>query len=210
MINGICFDLGGTLIDSGPGFCTRITTQLKMPLSKLRPFFDTYFFRARVSRRASIQEFCKALCIEDVAAFDTSISESENRNVRIFDDVLPALQQLSCYRLAALSNVTPWEASDLSHLGIKSFFECVVYSFEIDVTKPDSRAFHTIERCLGLAPHQLVMVGDSFHADIRGAKKVGWKTVYLQRKKDFKAKLPLEADAVITSLAELPEVIFKL
>ena len=111
--------------------------------------------------------------------------------------------------MAVLSNATPWDISDLNHLGISSFIESAVYSFEIGVNKPDSRAFRAVEQRLGLGPEHLVMVGDSLTADVIGAKKVGWKAIYLQREKSSIDGLAMEADAVISSLAELPKVLIQ-
>ena len=47
--------------------------------------------------------------------------------------------------------------------------------------KPDQRAFQVVEQRTGLAPHELVSVGDSLGADVRGALNAGWAAIHLPR-----------------------------
>jgi putative hydrolase of the HAD superfamily len=55
----------------------------------------------------------------------------------------------------------------------------------------------------GVAPHQALMVGDSYHADVLGARSAGMDAVLLDR---LGTSGPLETP-IIRSLSELPALI---
>jgi putative hydrolase of the HAD superfamily len=206
----ICFDLGGTLLDSGPGFCTRVVSAIGLPIATVRPLLDWYFLCTKAPQDIAIHNFCRALDIADVDAFKAAVALPQTREVRLFHDVLPTLACLSSFYLAALSNVTPWEACDIHLSHLSPYIQRVLYSFEIGATKPRVQAFRAFEHHLGFEPEQLVMVGDSFQADIMGAKEAGWKAIYLQRERKAREQVSSEADAVIFSLAELPSTLVRL
>ncbi len=48
--------------------------------------------------------------------------------------------------------------------------------------KPDPRIFREALRVLGLAPGEVLHVGDSLHADVRGAAAVGMRTAWVNRR----------------------------
>ena len=78
------------------------------------------------------------------------------------------------------------------------------------VGKPSREFFHLALSHLGLAPHQAVMVGDDWESDIAGAQGVGLRTILVQTGKyqpEDEKNLDPQANAVIESLGELPEIL---
>ncbi len=78
------------------------------------------------------------------------------------------------------------------------------------VGKPSREFFHLALAHLDLAPHQAAMVGDDWESDIAGAQGVGLRTILVQTGKYQPAdekNLDPQADAVIESLADLPEIL---
>jgi len=57
---------------------------------------------------------------------------------------------------------------------------------------------------LDVAPSDCVFVGDNAEADVRGAKGAGMRAVWIR---DAWWEEPMEADAVIDEVRELPSVI---
>ncbi|KXX72125.1 HAD family hydrolase [Flammeovirga sp. SJP92] len=49
------------------------------------------------------------------------------------------------------------------------------YSFE----KPNPLFFHLIQMEYGYTPEEIVMIGDDYDKDIKGAHQMGWKTIHL-------------------------------
>lgn len=207
MIKVVCFDLGGTLLESDqPGFCTRISAALGISINDMRPQLGRHFLTRERAQAEALEEFCAEMKVEGVGRLASAL-ETPPRRVSLYADALHALDALRGYRLGVISNVTPWESADLAALGIGHYFECVLYSFKCGLTKPDARVFREAERRLDAPPSQSVFVGDSPISDVRGAQEAGWRAVYLRRPTPFRASPRVEADAVIESLAELPGVL---
>ena len=58
----------------------------------------------------------------------------------------------------------------------------VFISAEIGAAKPDIRAFRKVQEALGLDAGHIYYIGDSFANDVAGAKRAGWKAVWLNRR----------------------------
>jgi FMN phosphatase YigB (HAD superfamily) len=72
------------------------------------------------------------------------------------------------------------------------------------VKKPDPEIFHRALRTLNVRAQDTVFVGDNPEADIRAAKAVGLKAVWME---DSYWPAPRDADATISDLCALPETI---
>lgn len=71
----------------------------------------------------------------------------------------------------------------ISALGLGKWIpeEMTFISEGIGYTKPEVAAFHYVEKALHTAPEELCMIGDSYSSDIAGAKKAGWRTIWLDK-----------------------------
>lgn len=87
------------------------------------------------------------------------------------------------YQLAILSNgPSQHQRHKLDALNIEPFIPESKWfiSEELGFHKPHYQSFLAVEESLGLHPHQIVMVGDTLEADITGAQKCGWKSIWYQ------------------------------
>lgn len=124
-------------------------------------------------------------------------------DIRIFDDVLPALKALRVkYRLGILSNGNSYP----ERCGLKGMFQFIIFSQDFGVEKPDPRLFQITLEKAGYSKKQLLHVGDSLQDDIMGATNAGIKCVWLNRKR-IENTFNLEIDYEISSLLELPEIL---
>jgi putative hydrolase of the HAD superfamily len=93
---------------------------------------------------------------------------------RLFDDTLPALDQLSSQGWAhvILSNHVPELREIIQHLGLEPYLVRIFNSAETGYEKPHPRAFGSV---LAAFPDTTAawMVGDHFEADIVGAESAG-------------------------------------
>ena len=62
-----------------------------------------------------------------------------------------------------------------------AYFESVVFAQDHRVVKPDKGIFEVVERQLGVGPAACVLVGDHPLNDVVGAKRAGWRAVWLDR-----------------------------
>jgi putative hydrolase of the HAD superfamily len=93
----------------------------------------------------------------------------------------------------------------IEKFSLKQFFDVVVVSGEVGWVKPSPKIFRTALSKLGLKAHQVVFVGDDYETDIKGAKDMGMKTVFLSH-----GKTCYDADKTISHLSNLPDAVREL
>ncbi len=131
-----------------------------------------------------------------------------DRDPALFDDTLACLQALRrFYRLGLLSNGSRLPEA----IGLGGVFEAVVFAQDHAVAKPDRGIFEVAERMLGVEPGACDLVGDHPLNDVVGAKRSGWRAVWIDRDGDGTYVAPEGSDerpdAVITTLDQLPRVL---
>jgi FMN hydrolase / 5-amino-6-(5-phospho-D-ribitylamino)uracil phosphatase len=98
--------------------------------------------------------------------------------VELYADALPALQRIAArWPVASLTNGN----ADLQRIGIRAHFHCHVCARDTGVGKPDARIFHAAATQLGVAPGELLHVGDDPQLDICGARDAGLHTAWINR-----------------------------
>jgi HAD superfamily hydrolase (TIGR01509 family) len=129
----------------------------------------------------------------------------------LFDDTLRCLTALRAdYQLGLLSNGSRLPEA----IGLNGYFDAVVFAQDHRVAKPDRGIFTVVERHLDVAPDAAVLIGDHPLNDVVGAKRSGWRAVWIDRQGDGVYRCPGGAtelpDAVISSLDQLPAVLAEL
>ena len=84
-------------------------------------------------------------------------------------------------RLAVVSNAEGRVAADLEEAGLAQYFETIVDSHLVGVSKPDPRIFEIALARLGASPEESVYVGDLYGIDVRGARSAGLSAVLIDR-----------------------------
>lgn len=122
----------------------------------------------------------------------------------LFPDSAPALEAVApLVRQAVLSNASAAnQERKLAALRIRDHFEAVLCADELGYAKPAPEAFQGACEALGLAPDEVVYVGDRLDIDALGARDAGLAAVWLDRA-DTGEELPAGVRR-IASLAELP------
>jgi HAD superfamily hydrolase (TIGR01509 family) len=99
------------------------------------------------------------------------------------DDVVRILGEVrdGGHKLGLISNVADADGGRalLSRLGLDRCFDVVVFSGDVGYRKPDRRVFETALASLQLAAQDVVHVGDELRADVWGAARCGFATVWL-------------------------------
>jgi len=94
----------------------------------------------------------------------------------------------------------------LDRAGLLTHLRAVAFSDEVGVPKPDPRPFLAALEPLGVAPEQVLHVGDLRRTDIAGARALGMRTVRIRARHDDTSELA-DADRVAASYAELAELL---
>lgn len=132
----------------------------------------------------------------------------------LYPDVLPCLEVLAeRYRLGILANQPSLVRKALSRDGIDRFMEVWGVSDDVGLAKPDPRLFAHVLYLAGEAPTHAVMVGDRLDYDVRPARQIGMRAVWVLRGEapDHPTDEQLaEADAAVSGLDELPQTLLGL
>ncbi|GBD28216.1 Phosphoglycolate phosphatase [bacterium HR31] len=89
------------------------------------------------------------------------------------------------FRLAVVSNWEPDLPEVLDRAGLRGYFDAVVASALVGAAKPDPRIFQVALDAVGVRPAEAVHVGDSYEADVRGARAAGLHPVLIDRDRVF-------------------------
>lgn len=120
--------------------------------------------------------------------------------VECYADALPALERLAArYPLVSLSNGN----ADLHRVGLGAHFKAQVSAREAGVAKPDPRIFELAAEVAGVAPHQVLHIGDDALLDVLGALDAGMQTVWVNRERQHWAHAPRQPHLMVTDLHEL-------
>ncbi len=99
-------------------------------------------------------------------------------SVELYPDSLPALQRITArWPLASLTNGN----ADLQRIGIHAHFAHHICARDSGVAKPDPRIFLAAAERLGVAPEQILHVGDDPAMDMAGARDAGLRTAWINR-----------------------------
>lgn len=205
-IKAVCLDIDDTLLDSESasrcGLRALVGSDRAWPV--WRRTTDQFY-----SRFSSDEIDFDVLCVERTQAFfaafgdridaDEAARRETNRMAamqhawRLFDDVVGCLDRLRAagMPLAAITNAPgQYQRNKLASVGLADAFDTVVISEEIGCSKPDPRIFGIAAERLGMAPGELVHVGDRFEADALGAVRAGLRGVWLDRARDAVRGIP--------------------
>lgn len=98
--------------------------------------------------------------------------------VECYADALPALRALAeRVPLVSISNGN----ADLQRIGLRGHFAHCISARELGVAKPAAAIFHAACARLGLAPENVLHVGDDPLLDVIGASAAGLRTAWLNR-----------------------------
>ena len=87
------------------------------------------------------------------------------------------------YRIGMISNAqAAFTMPEIEDLRLEQFFDFIILSSDVGCSKPDSEIFRLASRQIELLPQHTSFIGDDLHGDIFGAKKHGFKTVYVNTK----------------------------
>ncbi|HEV2682572.1 MAG TPA: HAD family hydrolase [Rhodanobacter sp.] len=99
-------------------------------------------------------------------------------SVELYPDSLPALERITArWPLASLTNGN----ADLQRIGIHTHFAHHICARDSGVAKPDPRIFLAAAERLGVAPEQILHVGDDPVMDVVGARDAGLRTAWINR-----------------------------
>ena len=82
----------------------------------------------------------------------------------------------------------------------RDFFSATIYSMDVGFAKPRTEMFAAAVQALGIAPGEIIHIGDNERTDVRGALAAGFRAIRIDIARDSG---PSEAEFVARSFADL-------
>ncbi len=125
-------------------------------------------------------------------------------DVNFYDDVFPALDQLKKrYRLGSISNGN----ASAGLTALNDYFDFFINAADIMKRKPDPEIFQVFCDKLKVKPSQCLYVGDDPIYDVAGAAEAGMPTVWVNRENKVWPPQYQPAQAEITNLYQLVDLL---
>jgi phosphoglycolate phosphatase len=219
-VKAVIVDLDGTLLDTIPD----IAAAANMMLGELgRPPLDDDLIRTFVGKgiprlvqrtlagRAE-GEVEPVLMERGLAIFERCYKETNGRHTTVYPGVLEGLEQLRQRRfpLACVTNKSGrFTLPLLDMVGMTQYFEQIVAGDTVARKKPDPAPLLHACQGLGVAPREMLMIGDSLN-DAAAARAAGCPvfcvTYGYNEGRDVRE---IDSDAVVASLVEAAALIEK-
>jgi putative hydrolase of the HAD superfamily len=128
----------------------------------------------------------------------------------LYEDIEPDRQALAVLdelraagvRLAIVSNAARHSERLLDRFGFRDRVGATAMSWSVGVLKPDPLIYRTALNALGVVPGEAAYVGDGGDSELRGARRLGLRTVLVERGLPHTESARADADACCADLAE--------
>lgn len=130
----------------------------------------------------------------------------------LYDDTIELLEYLKSkgYKLGIIANQKKGLENRLQEFGILKYFDIVIASEEVGVSKPDKEIFYIALSKASCKLQESIMIGDRLDNDIIPANQIGMKTIWIRQglTKYQEIKLGMEyANFVVSSLKEIIDIL---
>jgi len=215
-IRAVTFDAFGTIVDTGREALLRVSDRivreqfLDIDAARFLERWDVHFFGighdpfltlAEATEVSLSRTFVEFGAGADAAPY-VDMLQAEWLRARAYPEVAGVLAALEGVPKAVVSNADDGMLREiLARNGLE--FDIVVTSESCRSYKPAARIFEVALRRLGVPPQQVLHVGDSLEADVRGARHVGMATAWVNRAGETPRDGGPEPDVTVRDLAGL-------
>lgn len=134
----------------------------------------------------------------------------------IHPDILLTLEKLKAagIKLCLVSNADIIDKKYWDISPLKQYFDCVIFSCDVGIIKPDKAIYSLAMEKLGSAASESIFVGDGGSNELTGAKAVGMTTVLTEflsvKDSTTREKILQWADFTVTDFKEIYDIVTKI
>lgn len=190
-IKAVAFDLWNTLIyfskNSWSAF-TFLRDEFNIDRGswrkKIKPL---YLCKFQENPESFIADFNKTTnLLDDEKKYASIMREhlkENSENCRVYGETLNVLKRLidEGIKLTIISDQTNLFMPLVYTTSVLSYFPNPTFSYEVGARKPSFKIYSDAAKNLGVSPFEILMVGDSYELDFKGAQKNGFNAVHLDR-----------------------------
>ncbi len=130
----------------------------------------------------------------------------------LYEDTIDVLEYLinKGYKLGIIANQKKGLENRLEEFGILKYFDLVIASEEVGVSKPDKEIFNMVLSKVKSKPQYCIMIGDRLDNDIIPANQIGMKTIWIRQglAKYQAIKLGMDySNFVVSQLSEIKDIL---
>lgn len=141
---------------------------------------------------------------------------AENQGKISMTDTIESMLELCVASGATIGMVTNGPSGHqrrkLAALGAEKYFpsDHIIISGECGASKPDPEIFRCAERRMHLRPEDCIFVGDNYVNDITGAKRAGWRAIWINKRGQDIAGEAYQPDYVVADEEGLRECVARI
>ena len=227
LIKGIVFDIDGTLLQHNLAVKLSLKhlysfVRNKIPHASFEEFLSIWkaksnqYMNEYLDGDLSFEEQ-RILRVQSVLSnWDYNLSSNEamevfriylvkyEQNWMLYDDVLLCLNSVKKFPLGVISDGEgQQQRGKLTFTKIKPFFDSIIISGEVGLSKPQPEIFQRSAKELNLSLNEILYIGDSLEKDVLGALNAGMYGVWINRTEQIYKKSDVK---MISKLTDLPYV----
>lgn len=202
-IKWIFFDIGTTLVNEEKAYNHRIHDMIK----------DTDIsFEVFDKKRIELAKLGLDGNSAAIKFFNLSKTPWHSEDELLYEDTIDTLEYLKSknYKLGIIANQQIGLDKRLEEFDILKYFELVIASEEVGVSKPNKDIFNIALSKANCKPYDCVMIGDRLDNDIVPANQVGMKVIWIRQglAKYQEIKLGIKyTDFIVSSLIEIKDIL---
>jgi putative hydrolase of the HAD superfamily len=216
VISGVLFDLDNTLIDRDLAFenwAKHFVTErllvidVEMANSDIEwlTALDAGGYGPKPAMFAAIQARYPQRIADPQSLADSFTADLRDHIPLLDEQTISLLNDLETAGIpwGIVTNGSPTQLKKIERVGLIGA-KCVMVSATLGIRKPEPGIFLAAAEGLGVAPENILFVGDNVEADILGAAKVGMMTAWMHRGRQWPTtNFDVQPDFVIDYVEEI-------
>jgi epoxide hydrolase-like predicted phosphatase len=194
MIKAIIFDFGGVCFY--PGNTNQMIKEalFNSSLPKMKILLLILNFRKRRMIKEAVEEFNSGLMdekkfwkkVKEITNYDFDEKEIKENIISLNNPIKPVMNVIKKlkrkYKVGLLTNNNSWLDEINKRHNFYQYFDVVVNSFDVKITKPSEKIYKIVLKRLGVKPEEAVFVDDK-KENVDAARRVGMKAIHYKNPK---------------------------